>query len=247
MGCEGRAGRTVLVLSVIALGGCGGSAIKPSNGAGGHGGATETGSGGASFSDAAADALPTCSGTCVIPFASSSEWAAYDDDPASNSAAQSLGNALPVCLNATSPANCPPGAVLYGFGNAWAVDLSTVPGALWIWGPGTTASGPADLKRFAFSRTFMLGATPSGTISVVADDLAEVRVNGNLVGSEGSVTGPTDFALKSFDLSAKLLPGTNTITVVAQNGPASFAGCPSACTYSMNPAGVIFGGALTYH
>jgi hypothetical protein len=250
MACVGRFGERVLV--VIALVGCGGSSLKPSNGAGGHGGATESGSGGASAGDAAADVLPACSGTCVVPFASSSDWAAYDDDPASNSGAQLLGNAQPVCLNASSPPSCPAGAVLYGFGSGWGLDLSSTPGALWIWGPGTTPSAPADLKRFAFSQTFVLGATPSGMLKVAADDMAEVRVNGHSAGTTGSVADVTlasqaNSALKSFDLTPLLVPGTNTITVVAQNGQPSFAGCSSACTYSMNPAGVVFGGSLTYH
>jgi hypothetical protein len=234
--------------------GCGGgSSLKPTDGgAGGQGGAPETGSGGSSAADAAVDALPACSGTCVVSFASSSDWVAYDDDPASNSAAQRLGNAEPVCLNASAPSNCPPGAVLYGFSNGWAIDLSSTPGALWIWGPGTTVSASADFKRFAFSRTFVLGAMPSGRVMIAADDMAEVRVNGNSVGTIGSVTDITlaaqaNTSLKSFDLSAVLVPGTNTITVIAQNGPASYAGCANGCTYAMNPAGAVFGGSLTYH
>lgn len=258
MGSVGCVVARVLLVSVTTLLGCGGSGIKPSNGAaGGHGGSMESGTGGASAGDAAADTLtlPPCSGTCVVPFASSSDWAAYDDDPGSNSTAQLLGNAQPVCLTSSSPPSCPTGAVIYGFGAGWGLDLSSTPGALWIWGPGTTPSAPADLKHAIFSKTFVLGATPGGTIRVAVDDMADVRVNGRSVGTTGSTSdislaAQANSALKSFDLTSMLVPGTNTITVAAQNGPASYAGggCPtSGCPYSMNPAGVVFGGSLTYH
>ena len=256
MGSGTRVSEGVLILWVIALLGCGGSSLKPSNGAaGGHGGSTDTGSGGASAGDAAADTLPTCSGTCVVPFASSSDWAAYDDDPASNSAAQLLGAAQPVCLSPTSPPSCPAGAVIYAFGGGWGLDLSSTPGALWVWAPGTTPSAPAYLKHAIFSKTFVLGATPGGTMRVAVDDMAEVRVNGHPVGTTGSTSdvnlaAQANSSLKSFDLTPMLVPGSNTITVDAQNGPASYAGggCPSSgCPYSMNPGGVVFGGSLTYH
>jgi hypothetical protein len=188
----------------------------------------------------------------VIPFASSSDWAVYDDDPVTNPAAQKLGMAQPVCLNASSPPNCPAGAVLYGFGNGWGLSLATIPGALWIWGPGVSPSAPADLKRFVFVHTFAVGTSPSGTLSVAVDDAAEVRVNGSVAGVAGSVTdvraaSQASSTLTSFNLSPLLVNGTNTIAVAGQNGPSSFGGCPGSCTYSMNPAGIVFGGTLTYH
>ena len=85
-----------------------------------------------------------------------------------------------------------------------------------------------------------------------ADDYAEVRVNGTAVGSVGSVSviseaSISNSTLTNFDLTPRLRPGVNTITIAAQNGPASFAGCASSCTYSSNPAGVVFGGSLSYH
>ena len=36
------------------------------------------------------------------------------------------------------------------------------------------------------------------------------------------------------------------VTIEAQNGPAYFSGLCSTCTYALNPAGVVFGGTLTY-
>jgi len=111
----------------------------------------------------------------------------------------------------------------------------------------------ADLKFAVFERTFQLGAGPAGRIDVGADDFVEVRVNGTTVGTCGSVTNGNTAGLcqstgASFDLSSFLHPGANTLTVVGQNGPASFAGCASPpCTYVSNLAGVIFGGTLSSH
>src|SRR5262249_34330296 len=89
----------------------------------------------------------------------------------------------------------------------------------------------------------------SGTISVAVDDFAEVFVNGTSIGTTGSVAdislaSQAQSALKTFDLAPFLVPDLNTILVVAQNGPDSFAGIPNA-NYSENPAGVVFGGSLT--
>src|SRR5215470_10674919 len=111
-----RMRRVIAVVWLLAaLVGCKNSALKPhadatgaggSAGSGGDGGAT--GSGGASAggaggsvadasadisrADARSDAV-SCGGTCVIPFASSSDWSVYDDDPVTNPAAQKLGMA----------------------------------------------------------------------------------------------------------------------------------------------------------
>jgi hypothetical protein len=62
-----------------------------------------------------------------------------------------------------------------------------------------------------------------------------------------SLAAMSNTSLTTLDISAALHPGTNTITIAAQNGPASFGGCTSPCTYQMNPAGVVFGGTLSYH
>jgi hypothetical protein len=51
--------------------------------------------------------------------------------------------------------------------------------------------------------------------------------------------------LKRFDLAPFLVNGINVLTVRAKNGPASFAGCSASCAYAQNPAGVVFGGAIT--
>ena len=203
------------------------------------------GCGGSSKSNAAGT-MPS-----TAQFASGPDWMAYDDDPGTNPAAHVMGAAQDVCLDATHPANCPSDAVIYGFGAGWGPDLSTIPFALWVWGPGVSPTGAADLKKFFFSRTLQFTFPLDGQIHVAADDFAEVFVNGQSAGSIGSVTdlsaaGMANAAVTTFDITDLLFPGPNVITVAAQNGPATFAGCTPACTYAQNPAGVIFGGTITY-
>jgi len=216
---------------------------------GGPGGAT--GAGGQV--DAAVDVLPTCAGTiCSVAFASDASWPTYDGDPASTPTAHVGGSAQPVCLNQTAPPSCPPGALLYGHPGGWSFSLASIPGAEWVWAPGIAATDISDLRKVYLSRTFSLGTAPGGQISIAADDSARVLVNGTDVGGVGSITdvtiaGTSNTRLTTIDISVALHPGSNTITIAAQNGPASFAGCPTSCTYQMNPAGVVFGGTLSYH
>jgi hypothetical protein len=190
-----------------------------------------------------------------ISLASGPGWDTYTADPVGPnggaSGAAFLGQSQAVCLNAASPANCPASALRFGFpGGGWGANLSSIPGSVWISGPGISPSSLADLERFAFSRTFSLGAAPRGTLSVSADDFAEVRVNGVSVGTVGSITNvgaasAAQSALTTFNLTPFLHEGSNTITIVSQNGPASFAGCAPPCNHSQNPTGVVFGGTLS--
>jgi hypothetical protein len=83
------------------------------------------------------------------------------------------------------------------------------------------------------------------------DDFARIRVNGTIAGTWGSTTN-LDAASSannntgSFDVTSLLRSRNNTITVEAQNGPATFAvGCGPG-TYQSNPAGVVFGGTVSY-
>jgi hypothetical protein len=226
-----------------------GDAAAAGDGARGTGG--DAGTIGAT--DAGLDSA-SCGANCTLLFASGPSWTVTDDDPVTNLAALRLGQAQPVCLNAATPSNCPADAVVYGYGlgsDAWIVDQSMIPGAAWIWGPGTTASAPADLKRFFFSSTFTIARPIRGRISLAADDAAEVRLNGKLLWSVGSITDVAAASAASrtprtFDLTGGLVPGRNTITVAAQNGPSTFAGCAGSCTYAENPAGVIFGGSIDH-
>jgi hypothetical protein len=206
------------------------------------------GSEGAGSTDAA---VASCDGVCSTAFASGPDWASFPGD-LQGADGGSLGPASIVCLSASVPADCPPGAVVYtSGGSGWSMDTSAIPGARWIWRADVSPSGPADLQFAVFQKTFVLGASPAGTIQMAADDFVEARVNGITAGATGSVTdvGAASLGhsmLTSVDLGPYLREGLNTITVVAQNGPPSFAGCAGACTYAQNPAGVIFGGTLVY-
>jgi len=193
-----------------------------------------------------------------VPFASGPEWTTYSDDPALPGSVL-LGPAEEVCLDAElAGAACPPGAISFEHprpGGMWPADLSAVPGAHWIWAPGVTAETLADApKTFAFSRTLRLAGRPvGGAIWVAADNFAEVRVNGSVVGQIGSVApGPPEAfdSLTRFDLRPYLLAGKNVVTVIGGNAPYP-EGEPNICgnlpcTYSGNPAGVVFGGRLEF-
>lgn len=180
-------------------------------------------------------------------FVSDTTWQVYTADPALGNATK-LGPAQFVCLTLTAPVTCPPGATIYGHsGGGWTADISSIPGAHWIWAPNITGTTtPAELNQFFFSKTFQLGKNAIGFISIAVDDFAEVRVNGNVVGSIGSISDFSTAAfaqsrLTTFDLSPFLQAGTNVVTIRAENGPFGLC-CPS--NYAGNPSGVVFGGLI---
>jgi len=181
-------------------------------------------------------------------FVSDTSWSVTD---ASNT---SIGSAQYVVLNSQYPTRQPPGATDYGStaSPGWTADLSSIPGAYWIWAPGITgATTGASLSQFSFSHQFFLSGTPTaGTISVAVDDFASVYVNGTLAGSTGSISDASvafkaQSALATFDLTPYLTSGQNTILIRAQNGPDSFSGGTPNPPYSLNTAGVVFGGSIT--
>ena len=202
----------------------------------------------------AARSGPALAGAPSLLLASDASWDVFSGDP-SVPGAVFLGKAQPVCLNATTPARCPVDAVLYGNPTtAWSADLSPIPGAVWVWAPGVTgATTPADLVQVFFTKTLTLPASPfSAFISVAADDFAEVLVNGVPLGATGSITDPALAAVASaglttFDVTSRLVPGDNRIVIQGSNGPTSFASCGGGpCSYQQNPAGVVFGGVITF-
>ncbi len=159
--------------------------------------------------------------------------------PVLNTTGTFIGFAQNICQTLSPPQDC-----MWGVG---AANLSSIPGASWIWAPGiAAATSPAFPAQFSFSKTFLLSGTPiAGTISVAADDQAEVFVNGMSVGTIGSVTNVSlafaaQSSLTSFDITSFLVTGINVITVRGTNGPF---GC-GAGPYSCNNAGVVFGGSL---
>lgn len=57
--------------------------------------------------------------------------------------------------------------------------------------------------------------------------------------------GVAQTTAKVVDLSPYLKSGQNTITLIAQNGPQTFASCATPCTFAENTAGTMFAGTLT--
>jgi hypothetical protein len=180
-----------------------------------------------------------------IGIPSNTRWNSYSNATGSS---VSLGKAELVCLNASSPADCPVEAIDYGYpGAGWTAQIDACDGnARWIWAPGITgASAPAELAEYTFKKDLLVPAhATTAFVHIVADDFAEVIVNGTVVGSVGSTTvaslsSASQAAATDIDIAAALVPGTNTIAIRAVNGPSAFAGC-SNCTYQQNPAGVAF-------
>lgn len=208
-----------------------------------HSSGTEGAAGGGRQNDGGAEAQR-------ILFASDSAWPSYAGDLGGRSGPE-LGPAREVCVTASIPANCRQNALVYtSAGSGWSAAVPNS-AAHWIWRGDVTVGDVADLKFAVFERTFALGPNPSGAIQVGADDFAEVLVNGSIVGAVWSVTDislavRSQSTLATFSLTPHLRPGNNTITVVGQNGPPSYASCAAACTYAQNPAGVVFAGFLAY-
>jgi hypothetical protein len=180
-------------------------------------------------------ALPAVVKAVPVNIVSDKTWTVSD------SKGNYLSNAQNVCLNATAPSNCPAGAASYGYPLlGWTVNLSSMPGATWIWAPSITgATSSAADAEFTFQKEFYLcGAPSSGIISLSADDSAEVFLNGASVASS-----TTHSALSTFPVPAsKLAQGLNIIQVKVKNGP-NPPGCGSGL-YRCNPAGVVMGASF---
>ncbi|HEY2513941.1 MAG TPA: hypothetical protein VGI39_23905 [Polyangiaceae bacterium] len=194
-----------------------------------------------------------------LSFASGEDWPSFAGGAGADlgdARGASLGPATNVCVSPQFPSNCPaatPGALVYtNGGEGWRAAIA-LPQAHWIWRGDVALTAPGDLQVAVFERTFTVGAHPTGSIQVAADDVAAVFVNDTRVGAIGSVTD-IGMAVQAqnvgarFDLTPALRPGPNKITIVAQNGPSSYAGgCYGhPCTYAQNPAGVVFAGALSW-
>jgi hypothetical protein len=180
-------------------------------------------------------------------FVSDTSWSVMDalNNP--------VGNAQYVVLNNAHPTVQPSGATNYGCppSSTWQADVSTIPGAGWIWAPGIIGTSPnASLATYSFSHSFFLGGLPTlGTISLAVDDSASIFVNGNLAGSVGSITDASvayqaQSALTTFNITPYLQSGQNTILISSENGPDSFPGIANS-DYAENPAGLVFGGTIS--
>jgi len=185
-------------------------------------------------------ALPVVTQAENINIVSNTSWTVTDAND------NLLGNAQNVCLSPTAPSNCPVGATSYGFtlgGSGWTADLSSIPGATWIWAPNITgATAPAGNAEFTFEKLFYLCGNPQdGTIFVAADNSAEVFLNGSVV---PIIISGTHTTLSSATISAsKFAMGLNSIKVKVKNVDNS-TDCPSG-QYHCNPAGVVVGASFS--
>lgn len=192
-----------------------------------------------------ASAAPAVAQPQEVFVPSNATWSVSDDTGAS------LGNARLVCLRPDQPASCPSGALSWdypGIGSgAWYQDLRAIPSARYIWAPGLTPQSFIDDTFYYFRKTVTLNAAPqSGNFFITADDYAEVRINGTLVGTVGSLGccgGPRP--LRSFNILPFLRQGANAFEVKAKNGLFPDFPCSDCATYGTNPAGVVFGGRIT--
>lgn len=179
-------------------------------------------------------ALPPAAQAANYGIVSDTHWTVSD------ASMNFLGTAQTVCLNAASPSSCPVGATKYGYQlPGWAASIQ---GATWIWAPNITgtSSGAAN-AAFTFQMPFYLCGTPrGGTISVAADNFAQVFLNG---ASTPIATSTSHSTVSTVTVPASALnQGLNLITITASNDAN-----PSSCTsgqYQCNPAGVIFGASF---
>ena len=120
-----------------------------------------------SWIDFGFDAGPHCLFDCSVTLRSDSSWGTYLGDPAIDPVAGQFGNAQPVCLNASAPPTCPPGAKLYGFpGPSWQTDLSSISGAEWIWGPDSHLTMTSDDAVFYFVKKVLLPGPATGFLRI---------------------------------------------------------------------------------
>src|SRR5262249_24241813 len=154
----------------------------------------------------------------------------------------------------TSPTNClmgvTPAPTVYGYPlSGWNANITGLPPtARWMWAPNVTgASSPAQSQAFTFQKDDVYVCNPpqDATISIAADNSAEVSVNGMPPVSGSTSTDHSRFT--TFTIPAASIygssvtppmPRANTVTIKASNGLN-----PSNCAsdqYSCNPAGVIF-------
>lgn len=187
--------------------------------------------------------LPVNTSAVTYIIISDSNWEVYDSQD------KLLGMAQNVCLNATAPTNCPPGATLYGYApSGWSANLSSMPSATWIWAPNISgATSPAANAEFTFKKMLIICGNPvSGTISIAADNFAEVRINGTLVltySSHDMLSSP--FIIPLALLKSKPLFNVYQIDIEikVKNGLN-----PDDCEsdqYKCNPAGMVFGATFT--
>ncbi len=88
-------------------------------------------------------------------------------------------------------------------------------GAAWIWASEASPTGPTPVC--AFRKTFELDAVPaSATISITADNVYELYVNGTFVGGDGGVEAVYWRSIERHDVGHLLVVGPNVVAVEAR-------------------------------
>lgn len=122
---------------------------------------------------------------------------------------------------------------------AWT---ASIPGATWIWAtdPVESPTNDADLTK-TFTRTFSIVGTPTGgTLNIASDNHYTAKVNGNVL---PVVFDEDNFQLAtqdSYDVSAYLVNGLNTLEIEVTNKEIGESADPAA-----NPAGLLYKLSLT--
>jgi hypothetical protein len=178
-----------------------------------------------------------------LTFISDNTWEVLSYD------GRALGHAQFVCLDGSDPSMCSSGAKNYNWpGGGWGAELSSIQGARWIWAPDKRGVfSDLSLATFIFRKKIDLPMDPiSGAMWIAVDDSAEVWVNGRVAGTAGSFSDISEASraqasLKMFDILPFLHRGKNEISVLAHNGPSFY-----AQGAERQPAGVVFGGLITF-
>jgi hypothetical protein len=193
-----------------------------------------------------------------LPVVSDTTWQVYD--ASGHIILDSQGNpalAQNVCLSSTSPNNCPAGATQYGYPYpAWTTDLSSLPGATWIWAPSITgATFPAAHAKFTFGKALNLPTLPPVGIPnvdfwIAADNTVEqILINNNSVTiPPAPAPGPTSSnpPLLHVPIPASYLrSGSNFVKITVSNGDDP-SDCVATDAYNCNPAGVVFGATIPF-
>lgn len=167
--------------------------------------------------------LPVTVQAKTITIASDKYWTVTDSNGVE------LGNAQNVCRFTGAPEGCPQGATLFG-SSQWVA----IPGANWIWRPNTTGTSSATVNEELTFKTpfFLCGSPQTATMSVAADNMTDIFINGSLVLNTPNFSTASTIAIPAGNLAQ----GLNMIEAKVKN-----AANPPGCSdqYQCNPAGVI--------
>ncbi len=136
--------------------------------------------------------------------------------------------------DATTMVGANPAVPLSFIHSGWT---ATIPGATWIWAtdPVESPTNDADLTK-VFTKTFSVVGTPTGgQLMVAADNNYSVKVNGNVVPVSFDQNNFQAETQDSYDVSAFLVSGVNTLEISVTNWETGQDANPAN-----NPAGLLY-------